>query len=181
MWIYIPDKNKTQNPPAWIGNYWCLLSDSSIEKMRLNSFGKWSCLDGENYLDTKGREILAWWNEPKPNPTPSEITNLVNKVAMPGEIYIPRTIRTIDKVIKIQKKDGYWNQDPYNHGVLNSLILAKAILELEDNPKYVDAPDKWLCESKIPGSHSASWHLSWPKVLRLAARFLSFLDNFRSK
>lgn len=182
MWIYISDKNKTQDQPVWTGNYWCLLSDNSIEKMRLNSFGKWGdCLDAENPSDIKGKKIIAWWNEPKPNLNQNEISNLVNQVAPIGSIQIPRTILSLNKVITVQKKDGYWNQDPYNHGMLNGLILAKAILEMEDNPKYVEAPDKWLCDSKITGQHSAMWHVSWPKVLRLAAKFLLLIDKFRSK
>lgn len=59
MWAY--NKN-----PDWIGNYWCYLSDGSIEILRVSANGWYRCLDGETYSDCKDRNVLAWWEEEKP-------------------------------------------------------------------------------------------------------------------
>ena len=59
MWVY--NKN-----PKWIGNYWCYLSDGNIEKFRTATNGWWRNPKGEHWADTGGRDVIAWWDEPKP-------------------------------------------------------------------------------------------------------------------
>ena len=60
MWVY----NKK---PERISDYWCYLSDGTVEKMRICSVGHWRKLDNPyDYRDTGGRDVIAWWGEPKP-------------------------------------------------------------------------------------------------------------------
>lgn len=66
MWIF--NRN-----PEWIGNYWCFLDDSSIEILRVADNGWWRKLDGwwrklngAHWSDTGNKEVIAWWEEPKP-------------------------------------------------------------------------------------------------------------------
>ena len=49
-------------------------------------------------------------------------------------------------MVAIQGSEGNWNYDAYMHGMYNGMELMLAILEDRD-PKYRDAPEKWLCDN----------------------------------
>lgn len=55
----------------------------------------------------------------------------------------------IEEQVKIACSDGNWNYSPYMHGMANGLICALAILTGKEL-KYLDAPDKWLCDFPSP-------------------------------
>jgi hypothetical protein len=54
-------------------------------------------------------------------------------------------LELLKEIVIVQRSDGNWNYDPYNHGYANGLILAEAIMhDLE--PKFLDAPEEWISE-----------------------------------
>jgi len=57
-------------------------------------------------------------------------------------------IQALREQVKIQRSNGNWNYDPYMHGMANGLICALATIE-DKEPKYLDAPDTWMCDNKI--------------------------------
>ena len=60
-------------------------------------------------------------------------------------------IRELRDVVYAQSMDGTWNSDPYMHGMANGLICALAIAEGKE-PKYLEAPDEWLCDKRMSGN-----------------------------
>jgi hypothetical protein len=67
--------------------------------------------------------------------------------------YLSNYITSFEDLIKIQSSDGNWNYDPYMHGLANGLILGLSLLTGED-PQFLTAPDKWLCDRKEQSSVS---------------------------
>lgn len=57
------------------------------------------------------------------------------------EILVERVRRMRD----VQGMDGNWNCDPYMHGLFNGLEFALSLIEVRE-PKFRDAPEKWLCD-----------------------------------
>ena len=57
------------------------------------------------------------------------------------EILVERVRRMRD----VQGWDGNWNCDPYMHGLFNGLEFALSLIEVRE-PKFRDAPEKWLCD-----------------------------------
>jgi hypothetical protein len=54
-------------------------------------------------------------------------------------------LELLKEIVIVQRSDGNWNYDPYNHGYANGLILAEAIMhDLE--PIFLDAPKEWISE-----------------------------------
>ncbi|MEJ2293511.1 MAG: hypothetical protein P8Y23_01940 [Candidatus Lokiarchaeota archaeon] len=54
-------------------------------------------------------------------------------------------LELLKEIVIVQRSDGNWNYDPYNHGYANGLILAEAIMhDLE--PRFLDAPKEWISE-----------------------------------
>jgi hypothetical protein len=53
-------------------------------------------------------------------------------------------METLDEMIKIQCAEGNWNYDPYMHGMANGLLLAKSVFDETHEPKFLEAPEKWL-------------------------------------
>jgi hypothetical protein len=52
-------------------------------------------------------------------------------------------LELLKEIVIVQRSDGNWNYDPYNHGYANGLILAEAIMhDLE--PIFLDAPKEWI-------------------------------------
>jgi hypothetical protein len=52
-------------------------------------------------------------------------------------------LELLKELVIVQRSDGNWNYDPYNHGYANGLILAEAIMhDLE--PIFLDAPKEWI-------------------------------------
>lgn len=56
-----------------------------------------------------------------------------------------KMISDLQNMIDVQCTDGNWNYDRYMHGMANGLICALSVLTDKD-PKYLDAPDKWICD-----------------------------------
>jgi len=59
-------------------------------------------------------------------------------------------IEELENFTDIQCNDGNWNYDPYMHGMANGMLFSLSLLK-DEEPKYLDAPDKWLSkkEAKI--------------------------------
>lgn len=55
--------------------------------------------------------------------------------------------KKVYELLDIQATDGNWNYDPYMLGKYNGMELIISIIENRD-PKYKDAPSKWLKENK---------------------------------
>jgi len=67
--------------------------------------------------------------------------NLPEKEAM-------KRYRKLAELTNVQCRNGNWNYDPYMHGMANGMILARSIIEGNRWPMFLDAPLKWLCDSK---------------------------------
>jgi len=63
-------------------------------------------------------------------------------------IRIKQITDDLNAVIATQATDGNWNHDPYMHGLLNGMIMAKSIISNED-AEFYEAPGKWLSDPKI--------------------------------
>jgi hypothetical protein len=58
-----------------------------------------------------------------------------------------KNIADLKNITDIQCSNGNWNYDPYMHGMANGLILAQNVMEdFKEEPKYKEAPEKWLCD-----------------------------------
>lgn len=57
-------------------------------------------------------------------------------------------ISKLEQLIEIQSTDGNWNYDEYNYGLLNGLILAKAIIT-DKEPVYKDKPKVFKSKFKL--------------------------------
>ena len=55
-----------------------------------------------------------------------------------------KALEQLKDIVKIQTMDGNWNYDPYMHGMANGLIYSLDLIKGKNNPKFLDAPDKWL-------------------------------------
>ncbi len=57
-----------------------------------------------------------------------------------------KELQDLQNLIDIQSQDGNWNWDEYNHGMLNGMILAQALMMGMTEPEFVDPPKVWLCD-----------------------------------
>jgi hypothetical protein len=57
-------------------------------------------------------------------------------------------ISKLEEIISIQSSEGNYNYDSYHYGLLNGLILARAIIT-ETNPEYKDKPKVFLSKQGI--------------------------------
>ena len=49
---------------------------------------------------------------------------------------------------KVQTTPGVWDQDAYNMGLANGLILSETIMEGGRDAPLLSAPERWLNEEK---------------------------------
>lgn len=61
---------------------------------------------------------------------------------------IEKLVYDIKHMRDVQGQDGNWNFDPYMHGLYNGIEFALSILETRE-PKFKDAPEKWLADSGV--------------------------------
>jgi hypothetical protein len=54
-------------------------------------------------------------------------------------------VESVRQMRDVQGKDGNWNCDPYMHGLFNGIEFALSLIEVRE-PKFRDAPEKWLCD-----------------------------------
>lgn len=87
-------------------------------------------------LDQQLREILEDW--------------------YPGTMYedvIPKIKKLyadeIGKMLEVQGVNGTWNYDSYMHGMYNGMEFCHSIIKGTE-PKYREAPDKWLVDIELP-------------------------------
>ena len=57
---------------------------------------------------------------------------------------IKKRIDDLENATDIQCSDGNWNYDPYMHGMANGLIYSLDLIKGKNDPKFLDAPDRWL-------------------------------------
>ena len=57
-------------------------------------------------------------------------------------------VSNLKDVLKVQCSNGNWNYDNYMHGLANGLILALSLVNNDDDPKFLNAPEKWLSEKE---------------------------------
>ena len=62
-------------------------------------------------------------------------------------------IEALEEQVKVQCSHGNWNYDRYMHGMANGLICALATVKGEE-PKYMDAPESWLCDTELVEANS---------------------------
>jgi hypothetical protein len=76
--------------------------------------------------------------------------NTENQNAIDEQLVIfQKALKTLREMLLIQCDNGNWNYDPYMHGMANGMILALSLLE-DNEPKYLDAPEVWLCDLPDP-------------------------------
>jgi hypothetical protein len=54
-------------------------------------------------------------------------------------------VESVRQMRDVQGMDGNWNYDPYMQGLFNGLEFAVSLLEVRE-PRFRDAPEKWLCD-----------------------------------
>lgn len=54
-----------------------------------------------------------------------------------------KNIDDLKKQVEAAKQNGYWDLNPYMHGMTNGLICALATIEGKE-PEYLPTPEKWL-------------------------------------
>ena len=69
-------------------------------------------------------------------------------VGMHG-VVMKRGLEALRESIAIQCADGNWNYDPYMHGMANGMLFALSLFEA-GTPEYLEAPEKWLADTKKP-------------------------------
>ncbi len=52
-------------------------------------------------------------------------------------------LKKLDDLIAVQADHGNWDYSEYMYGLLNGMILARAVLG-EANPDYPDRPEQWI-------------------------------------
>jgi len=55
--------------------------------------------------------------------------------------------KDLQDLLDVQCSHGNWNYDPYMQGMANGMILAMSLIT-KDDPKFLDPPDKWICEKE---------------------------------
>jgi hypothetical protein len=63
------------------------------------------------------------------------------------KLLLEKELVDIKNVIEIQSTHGNWDYDPYNHGMLNGMLLIQTILT-KNNYRPRCAPRKWIRNSK---------------------------------
>ena len=53
-----------------------------------------------------------------------------------------------NEMLDVQGRNGSWDCDPYMHGLYNGMEFMLSLIE-EREPKFREAPKKWLSESKF--------------------------------
>jgi hypothetical protein len=92
-----------------------------------------------NKNDLRLTQIPDFYNKKK---------KLSNRTEMLIIATIDNRLKVLQDLIKTQTSDGNWNYDPYMHGMANGMIMSEAIIE-DKEPKFLDAPEKWLKDAKI--------------------------------
>lgn len=54
-------------------------------------------------------------------------------------------VESVRQMRDVQGMDGNWNYDPYMHGLFNGIEFSLSLIEVRE-PKFRDAPKKWLCD-----------------------------------
>jgi len=54
-------------------------------------------------------------------------------------------VESVRQMRDVQGMDGNWNYDPYIHGLFNGIEFSLSLIEVRE-PKFRDAPEKWLCD-----------------------------------
>jgi hypothetical protein len=54
-------------------------------------------------------------------------------------------VESVRQMRDVQGMDGNWNYDPYMHGLFNGIEFALSLIEVRE-PRFRDAPEKWLCD-----------------------------------
>lgn len=54
-------------------------------------------------------------------------------------------IERMRNMLKLQGEDGYWNFDPYMHGLYNGMEYMLAMAEGRE-PEYREAPETWQAD-----------------------------------
>lgn len=54
-------------------------------------------------------------------------------------------VESVRQMRNVQGMDGNWNFDPYMHGLFNGIEFSLSLIEVRE-PKFRDAPEKWLCD-----------------------------------
>jgi len=75
-----------------------------------------------------------------------------DKVFNPQPVYIAQQlavskalVESVRQMRDAQGMDGNWNYDPYMHGLFNGIEFSLSLLEVRE-PRFRDAPEKWLCD-----------------------------------
>ena len=58
-----------------------------------------------------------------------------------------KILDNLNSIIKVQGATGNWDYDPYMHGLLNGLIMARSLFT-DEEPEFVEAPVKWKKDYK---------------------------------
>lgn len=83
------------------------------------------------------------------SPLRAKMPELVKKLKFENIDFLSR-IEVIKEMLGIQCQHGNWNYDPYMHGMANGIIFALSVMTNED-PHFLDAPEKWLCDKTVKG------------------------------
>ena len=74
----------------------------------------------------------------------SEVTDI--HTCTPKEIVAwEALVESVRQMRDVQGMDGNWNYDPYMHGLFNGIEFSLSLIEVRE-PKFRDAPEKWLCD-----------------------------------
>ena len=74
----------------------------------------------------------------------TEVTDI--HTCTPKEIAVwEALIESVRQMRDVQGMDGNWNYDPYMHGLFNGIEFSLSLIEVRE-PKFRDAPEKWLCD-----------------------------------
>jgi hypothetical protein len=89
----------------------------------------------------------------------ASITGLFGLFAIPSWLSVKKSKREIvldgkkleslENFLKIACSPGNYDFDPYLHGMANGLILVDSLIH-EKEPKFLDAPEKWLSKQERP-------------------------------
>ncbi len=67
---------------------------------------------------------------------------------LPSDKTLSHRLKQLQEMTHIACADGTWNYDPYFHGMANGVIGSLAVMTDFGDPKYLDAPDRWLSDPK---------------------------------
>lgn len=61
---------------------------------------------------------------------------------------LEKSIKVLDDLISVQSDSGNWDYNEYMYGLLNGMLLAKAVLT-DNNPPYPDRPGTWMQDTEL--------------------------------